>query len=195
MRNPVLAFAAALALGSTPAAAATWKIDRSHSQVGFEVTHLMVSTVRGAFSGFDGTVETDASGKLTKISGTVDVASVDTKDAKRDDHLRGADFFDIAKFAQMSFTSTQVTGDNTKGYTVTGNLTIRGVTKPVTLTVAPIKGPVKDPWGNTKGGTSLRGKINRKDFGVNWNASLDSGGVVVGDEVNLIIELELNQAA
>ena len=195
MRTSLLAFAAALALGSTPAAAATWKIDRSHSQVGFEVTHLMVSTVRGAFAGFDGTVETDAAGKLTKISGTVDVASVDTRDAKRDDHLRNADFFDVAKFAQMSFTSTQVTGDNTKGYTVTGNLTIRGVTKPVTLTVAPIKGPVKDPWGNTKGGTSLRGKINRKDFGVNWNASLDSGGVVVGDEVTLIIELELNQAA
>jgi polyisoprenoid-binding protein YceI len=195
MRTALLAVATLLATASAPAAAATWKVDRSHSQVGFEVTHLMVSTVRGAFSGFDGTVETDASGKLTKIAGTVDVASVDTKDTKRDDHLRGADFFDIAKFAQMSFTSTQVTGDNTNGYTVTGNLTIRGVTKPVTLTVAPIKGPVKDPWGNTKGGTSLRGKINRKDFGVNWNAALDSGGVVVGDEVTLVIELELNQAA
>lgn len=180
---------AAFALPTT-AAADTWKVDGAHTQVGFSVSHMMVSTVRGTFGTFDGTVETDAKGKLTGLQGTVDITSVDTADAKRDEHLRSPDFFDAAQFPKMTFTSKAVkaVGD---AYEVKGDLTIRGVTKPVTLKVEAIRGPITDPWGNVKAGTSATTTINRQDFGVSWNSTLDAGGVVVGDEVKITIDLEV----
>lgn len=179
-----------LALG-LPAAAADYTVDKAHSQVGFSVSHLVVSTVRGQFESFEGTVSTDAKGNLTSFSGTVDIASVNTRDAKRDGHLKSPDFFDAAAHPQMSFASKSVEGDNARGYTVQGDLTIRGVTKPVIFAVEPVKGPVTDPWGNTKAGTVATTTIDRQDFGVSWSQSLDAGGAVVGDDVTIQLDLEL----
>lgn len=177
-----------------PAAAATWQVDPAHSQVGFEVDHMMISTVRGNFGTFTGTAETNASGTLTRLAGSVSIASVDTDDAKRDGHLQSGDFFDAATFPEMTFSSTKITPADSGGYQVTGDLTIRGTTRPVTLAVAPLKGPVQDAWGNTKVGTKATATINRQDFGVTWNKSLDAGGVVVGDDVRITLDLQLAQA-
>jgi len=176
---------------SVPASAADYTVDTGHSQVGFTVSHLVVSTVRGQFSTFEGSVSTNGKGLLTGFSGTVDVGSVDTRDAKRDGHLKSADFFDAATHPKMSFASRSVEGDNTRGYTVKGDLTIRGVTRPVTFAVEPVKGPVTDPWGNVKAGTVATTTINRQDFGVSWSQTLDAGGAVVGDDVTIQLELEL----
>jgi len=187
-----LALAAALFLGlSAPAAAADWTVDTSHSHVGFKVRHMSVSWVRGNFSEFSGTATTDESGQLTAIQGTVGASSVDTKDTKRDEHLRGADFFDVAKHAEMSFESTKVV-KAASGLVVTGKLTIHGVTKVVDLQATEIPPAITDPWGKVKTGTTLTGVINRQDYGITWNKALDTGGLVVGDEVHLTIELELN---
>jgi polyisoprenoid-binding protein YceI len=185
-----------LTLGLTfglPAAADTWQVDPTHSQVGFEVDHMMISTVRGDFGTFSGTAETDQKGKLTALSGSVTVGSVDTDDQKRDSHLQSADFFDAATFPEMTFTSKKVTPQANGGYVVVGDLTIRGVTKSVSLELGPLKGPVKDGWGNTKVGTVAKTTINRQDFGVTWNKSLDAGGVVVGDDVRITLDLQLAQ--
>jgi len=188
-----LALTAALFLGlATPAAAADWTIDASHSHVGFKVRHMSVSWVRGNFSEFSGTATTDEAGKLIAIEGTVGAASVDTKDTKRDEHLRGADFFEVATHADMTFKSTEIKPVD-GGLTVTGDLTIHGVTKKVSLQATEIPPAINDPWGNVKTGTTLSGVINRQDFGISWNKALDTGGLVVGDEVHITIELELNQ--
>ena len=178
---------------STTAAADTWSIDNSHSSVGFSVTHMLISTVEGSFSGFEGTAETNPEGQLTGLQGKVSVVSVDTDSEKRDAHLTQPDFFDAAKFPEMTFQSTSVKADG-KGYAVTGNLTIRDVTKPVTLAFTELKGPVSDPWGNVKVGTTATGRINRQDFGVSWSKSLDTGGAVVSDEVDIELRLELKKA-
>ena len=175
---------------SSTAAADTWTVDASHSQVGFSVTHMLISTVKGSFSGFEGTVETDADGKLRSLSGTVTVGTVDTANEKRDGHLQSAEFFDVASHPDMKFTSTKVEPSGS-GYAMTGDLTIRGVTKPVTFEVGAIKGPVADPWGNVKAGTTATASINRQDFGVSWSKTLDTGGAVVSDEVAIELQLEL----
>lgn len=179
---------------STPALAATYSIDASHSRVGFAVTHMMVSTVRGEFGQVEGTVEYDPKNvAATKVNATVQVASVDTREPKRDDHLRSADFFDAANLPTMTFVSKSVKNVKKDGFDLVGDLTIRGVTKEVTLKVAPFTPEVKDPWGNYKVGTRATGVINRQDFGVKWNNTLDGGGLVVGDEVTIELDVELGR--
>lgn len=177
---------------SSPAAAATWQIDSAHSQIGFKVRHMMVSWVRGEFGEFSGTIEYDpAKPKATSATVTVQLASVDTNEPKRDAHLVSADFFDIAQYPTMTFTSTKVAKADGDELELVGDLTLHGVTKQVVLEIEGLGQPVTDPWGNYRTGATVTGTINRHDFGVSWNDTLDAGGVVVGDEVQLVIEVEL----
>jgi polyisoprenoid-binding protein YceI len=175
-----------------PAAAATYSVDATHSTVSFEVDHMVITTVQGVFEKFEGAAEIDGS-TLKSVEATVDVASVNTRDTKRDDHLRGGDFFDAEGHPQMTFKSKSIKKDG-DGFKMTGELTIRGVTREVTFDVDKIKGPVTDPWGNTKVGTRATATINRQDFGVNYNSTLDSGGLMVGDDVTIVLNVELVQA-
>jgi polyisoprenoid-binding protein YceI len=185
-----LALAAVLGAASLPATAESWSLDASHSTVGFSVRHMMVTNVKGGFGKFAAKVDGSPADPATaKISATIEVASVDTRDAKRDEHLRSADFFDTGKFPEMTFTSTKVEKTSATTAKVTGNLTLRGVTKPVVLDVE-YTSPLKNPWGKTVVGASATGKINRKDFGVNWSKSLDGGGLVVGDDVTIQLDLQ-----
>jgi polyisoprenoid-binding protein YceI len=165
-----------------------WKLDTTHTQVGFSVKHMAISTVRGRFSKFDGTGETDESGKIAKAEFTIDAASIDTNQEQRDSHLKSADFFDVEKFPTLTFESTNVKYDGSD-ITITGNFTMHGVTKPVTLKgeSSPV---VKDPWGMTRTALTLEGKLNRKDWGLNWNQALELGGLMVSEDVKLHLELE-----
>lgn len=174
--------------------AATWAIDPGHSVVEFSVRHLMISTVKGHFGKLEGTIvgnPDDMSGG--SVEATIDANSIDTRDAKRDEHLRSADFFEVEKFPKLTFKSTDVkkTGDNT--YDVTGDLTIRDKTRAVTLKTEFL-GKATDPWGNEKIGFSASTSINRKDFGLAWNAPLEAGGVLVGDEVKITLEIQAAKA-
>lgn len=182
------------ALVAVPAAAETseWSVDAAHTRIGFSVTHMVVSEVDGEFKKATGKVLLDEA-DLTKSSVEleIDAASVDTGNADRDAHLRNGDFFDVEKHPKITFKSTQIKKAG-KAYKVTGNLTIRGVTKPVTLDVE-ITQAVTNPWGKQVRGVKVKGKINRQDFGVAWNKALDKGGLVVGQEVTFNIKLELNK--
>jgi polyisoprenoid-binding protein YceI len=174
----------------------TWTIDSAHAEVGFAVRHLMIATVRGRFGAVSGTVTVDEQDPLnSKVDVTVDVSSVDTRQEMRDNHLRSADFFDVEKYPTMHFVSKRIDGDLDGQFRVTGDLTIRGIAREVTLT-ATLEGRTQDPWGNERAGFSASGKINRHEFGLNWNQALETGGVMVGDEVKLTIDVELvHQAA
>lgn len=182
-KNIIATVLAGLLIGSASASAALYKVDVSHSTVGFKVKHMMISTVTGKFGEFNGMYDLDK-GQFKSFSGTVKTASVDTGIVKRDDHLRSADFFDAPKFGEIKFEMTGATKEK-----MTGNLTIRGVTKKVTLDIE-MGGTVEDPWGNMRSGFVLTGKVNRKDFGLNWNKAIEAGGVVVGDEVKIVVEIE-----
>jgi polyisoprenoid-binding protein YceI len=178
---------------SVPAGAfaSTWTIDGAHADVSFSVRHMMVSNVKGSFTKVEGTVELDDKDVTkSKVSVTIDAKTVDTANAKRDEHLRGADFFDVEKFPTITFESTKVAKAK-GGLKVTGNLTIHGVTKSVVLDVEGPTNAIKDPWGMNRRGLSASTKINRKDFGLTWNNVLEAGGVAVGDEVKISIEAEL----
>lgn len=167
-----------------------WNIDPAHSEIGFAAKHMMISTVRGRFSEISGYIEfEEGAPEDSKIDVEIDVASVDTRQEPRDEHLRSADFFDAENHPVMKFVSTKV--DKVKGneYKVTGDLTIRGTTKPVTLD-ATFEGVHPDPWGGTRAGFTATGKINRHDFGLNWNAAIEAGGVVVGPEIKIQLEVE-----
>ena len=190
-RLAVLALPAAIAL-AVPAKASTWTVDPDHTTVGFSVRHMMVTDQKGAFDTFTGTINLDDK-DITKSTVTVDIdaASINTKSKKRDDHLRSPEFFDVAKFPKVTFASTKVEKAKDGGLLVSGNLTIHGVTKPVTLTVAPLGAELKDPWGNIHSGTTATAKINREDFGLAWNAAIEKGGVVVGKEVTIELQIEL----
>lgn len=183
---------------SLPATAATtvWKIDPQHTAAQFAVKHLMISTVRGEFRVQGGTVRWDDQ-DITKSSVEVTLATstVNTGEAKRDEDLKSERFFDAAKYPVMTFKSRKVEQTGTGKLKVTGDLTIRGVTKEVELDVDGPSAPVKDPWGNTRAALSATAKINRQDFGVKWNATMDGGGVVVGDEVSITIDLEMVKQA
>ena len=172
---------------------AAWVFDESHSTVEFSVRHMMVSNVKGRMGGIKGTVEIDDKDLTkSKVEVTLDAATVNTENKKRDDHLKGPDFFDVQKYPQIKFSSKKVT--KTKdGLNVSGDLSIHGVTKTVDLAMEGPSAAVKDPWGNNKRGFSATTKINRKDFGVLWNKSLDGGGVVVSDDVKITIEAELQE--
>jgi len=192
MKKLVAALAAVLAL---PALAAdTFKIDGSHTQAGFAVKHLLISTVRGEFGKTEGVIVYDeANPSKSSVEATIDAASIDTRDAKRDEHLRNPDFLDTAKHPTVTFTSSKIEKVADGQYKVTGDLTLRGVTKPVVLTVEGSPTPVRDPFGNTKLGGSATTRINRQDFGIAWSKSLDAGGLVVGDTVDITIDLELTK--
>jgi polyisoprenoid-binding protein YceI len=167
-----------------------WAIDPSHSEIQFKVKHLMITTVTGSFKEFNADVELEGDDLTNaQVSFWANTASIFTNDEKRDAHLRSGDFFDSEKFGKLSFKSTKVEGSG-DSWKVTGDLTIKDVTKPVTLNVE-WSGEAKDPWGNTKAGLNLRGKIDRKEFGLTWNAALETGGVLVSDEVRIQAEVQL----
>ena len=174
------------------AAAATWTIDPDHSSIGFKVKHLMVSNVKGTFDKHTGTVDiNDKDISKSRVEVVIDTASINTNVAKRDEHLRSADFFDVTKYPTMTFVSKKVAKAAKGKLKVTGDLTLDGVTKEVVLDVEPLSKESKDPWGNIRRGTSATTKINRKDFGLTWNKALETGGVVVGDEVFITLEIEM----
>ena len=186
------ALPAAIVFAALPAQASSWTLDADHTTVGFSVKHMMVSNQKGAFDSFTGTVEVDDK-DVTKstVNVEIDAASINTKSKKRDDHLRSPEFFDVATFPKLTFKSTKVEKAKDGGLRVTGNLTIHGVTKSTVLTVAPISAELKDPWGNIHAGTTATAVINREEFGLKWNAALESGGVVVGKDVTIELQIEL----
>ncbi|HXS78465.1 MAG TPA: YceI family protein [Terracidiphilus sp.] len=180
---------------SNPAAITTWKLDPAHSHAEFKVKHMMISNVKGTFSGLSGTLTEHATDKtLSTIEASIDVNSISTGDTQRDAHLKSADFFDAAQFPTMTFQSRKVQPNGDGGYNVAGDLTIHGQTRQQTFVVDGPSAPGKDPWGNTRIGLSATTKINRKDFGLSWNAALETGGILVGDDVNLTIEAEFIKA-
>lgn len=190
-----LAVIATLAAGFTlPASAGTttYQIDPRHSSADFGVTHLMISTVRGEFHGVTGTVVVD-DGNLanSSVNVTIDATTVDTREPDRDKHLKSDAFFDVAKYPTITFKSTKVEKNADGSLRVTGDLTIRGVTRTATLTASAPKPAIKDPWGLQRTAASASAKINRQDFGVSWNQKLDGGGVVVGDDVNITLDVEM----
>jgi polyisoprenoid-binding protein YceI len=185
---------AAVALCSLPllGGTITYRIDPKHSDAQFAVTHLMISTVRGEFHGINGTVVyDDADPSKSSVEATIDATSVDTREPDRDKHLKSADFFDVADHPTMTFKSTKVETDGSSKLKVTGELTIRGVTKTTVLEMSVPKPAIKDPWGMERTGLSGTTNINRQDFGVAWNKKLDTGGVVVGDEVAITLDVEM----
>ena len=166
----------------------TYAIDASHSNVEFAVKHMMITTVKGRFGDVKGTVTLPESGQPV-VDVTIGAGSIDTRVEARDTHLKSADFFDVEKYPELRFVSTKVQRTD-DGYKLTGDLTIRGVTKPVTLTVTE-EGTGVDPWGNQKAAYSATGKFSRSEFGLNWNAALETGGVLVSDEVKIAIDAQL----
>ncbi len=177
---------------NTMEAKTKWAIDPSHSEIAFKVKHLMISNVKGVFKTFGGSIYTTGAGFMTsEIDFSMTPASVNTGDEKRDEHLRSVDFFDVEKHKTITFI-----GDSYKksasdtGYELYGNLTIKGISKKIKLDVE-FGGVMKDPWGNEKAGYTLTGKINRKDWGLNWNTTLEAGGVLVSDEIRISCEVEL----
>ncbi|MDX2171490.1 MAG: YceI family protein [Bacteroidota bacterium] len=197
MKKLVLSAASAFLMLSATAQTA-WKLDASHSKLGFSVTHMMVSETEGKFKVYEGSVDSKSETDFTdaKIDFSADVNSINTEDEKRDGHLKSPDFFDAAKFPKITFKSTSMKPNPKIGktaYILTGDLTMHGVTKKVTLNVAGAPKVVKDPYGNIKYGFKVLGTINRKDFGLAWNAALEAGGVAVSEQVELNINIELNK--
>jgi polyisoprenoid-binding protein YceI len=167
----------------------TWTVDASHSELGFVARHLMVTKVRGQFKEFEGTVKVGDSLTDSQVSAVAQLASVDTGSADRDAHLKSADFFDVENNPTMSFTSTEVTADSLKG-----DLTIKGVTKPVVFDLE-FGGIATDPWGNQKAGFEASAEINRKDWGLEWNVALEGGGVLVSEKIKINLDIQLLKAA
>ncbi len=182
----IIAISMALPLS---AQAAVYDIDPAHSDFGFSVKHMVIAKVKGTFQEIKGTLEFDDNNKLTVARAVISAESIYTKIEKRDNHLRSPDFFDVVKFPEITFTSTSIDHSASGNLTITGNITIRDVTKEITL-AAETLGPIKDPWGNTRMGINASGTLNRKDFGLTWNKVLESGGLVVGDTIELSIEGE-----
>lgn len=181
-----------LAVGVT---AAEWNVDVTHSSVGFSVSHLVISKVRGEFKEFEGTINFD--GK--EIAGgsvifTIQMQSVDTEDEKRDNHLRSEDFFDVAKYETMSFKSTSVVPGEEGSFKLVGDFTMHGVTKEATFD-CKFNGSITDPWGGTRAGFSAKGTINRQDFGITWSENLDAGGLIVGNDIEITLDMEVVQKA
>ena len=167
-----------------------WLLDPAHSELSFKIRHMMIANVLGVFKSFKASIEAEGEEfKQAKISASVDVNSIFTNNADRDTHLKSADFFDAASFPQMVFEALQFEQKSSGNYTLAGNLTIKNITKSITLDVE-CGGILKDPYGNIKAGFSFTGKLNRKDWGLNWNATLEAGGVLVSDEVRLIGNLQ-----
>jgi polyisoprenoid-binding protein YceI len=188
-RIPALLLAAAAA-GTASAATTTWKIDPNHSAAHFTVRHMMVSNVRGEFSGLQGTVTfDDQNPSHSAVEATIDAASVNTRVAARDNDLKSPNFLDVAKYPTISFKSTKVTAAGPDKFILTGDLTMHGVTRPVTLEVDATPA-VKDPMGNERRGAEATTSLNRKDFGLSWSHLLEGGGAVVGDEIKITLDIE-----
>lgn len=189
LRSTMVMAALALALA---AQAATWTIDMPHSMVTFSVKHMMISTVRGNFDTFGGTVNFDESNPSTfTVEATADAASVDTRVEKRDAHLKSDDFFAAEKYPKLAFKSKHVEKLGDGHYAMTGDLTIRDVTKEVTFDVTGFSGVTKDPWGGTRTSATATTTINREDFGLRWNQALEGGGVLVSKDVQITLDVEL----
>jgi len=173
-----------------------WQIDPAHSAAHFSVRHLMISNVRGEFTKISGSAVIDpADLAKSSVEATIEAASLNTREPQRDEHLRSADFFDVAKFPTLTFRSTRIESLGQEYFKLTGDLTIHGVTKEVSFEVEGPTPSVKDPWGNVRAGIMGTVKINRKDFGLVWNTLTETGGLVVGEEVKITIEAELIQQA
>ncbi len=180
---------------TTSPATTTWKIDPAHSAAEFKVKHMMISNVKGKFGNISGLLTLDEGDPAqSSVEATIPIASVNTGDDQRDAHLKSGDFFDAEKFPEMSFKSTQVKSTEPGEMAVTGDLTLHGVTKPVTFAVEGPSEPAKDPWGNMRVGLSATAKISRKDFGLTWNAALETGGVLVGDDVAITLDVQFIKA-
>lgn len=169
----------------------TWNIDPVHTMAEFKVRHMMITNVKGHFTGVTGVLTLDEQ-DITKshVETTIDAATINTREADRDTHLKSADFLDVEKFPRLTFTSTRVTRSGEGELLVEGDLTIHGVTRRVEFTVEGPTPPGKDPWGNTRIGWTATTKINRKDFGLTWNTALETGGILVGDEVTITFDVE-----
>jgi polyisoprenoid-binding protein YceI len=174
-----------------PTTPATWNIDPVHSVAEFKVRHMMISNVKGQFTAVTGVItldETDVT--KSRVEASIEAASVNTRDAQRDAHLKSADFFDVEKFPTLSFKSTRITRTGGGELAVTGELTIHGVTREVVFAVEGPTPPAKDPWGNLRVGMSATTKISRKDYGLTWNAGLETGGMLVGDDVTITLDVQ-----
>ncbi|MGH9412481.1 MAG: YceI family protein [Terriglobales bacterium] len=174
----------------------TWNIDPAHSAAEFKVRHMMISNVKGRFSGVSGALQlNEADLTDSTVTASIEAGSIDTREPQRDAHLKSADFFDVENFPTLSFTSTGIARDEDGEITVAGDLTMHGVTRSVMFAVESFSKPSRDPWGNLRIGLSAATKINRKDFGMTFNAALETGGVLVGDEVTITLEVEFIGAA
>jgi len=174
---------------ATQQQASVYSLDRAHTTIEFVVRHLMITKVRGRFTNFDGRIEVAPGSDLPQaIAAQIEAASLDTREEQRDAHLRSADFFDVENYPELTFESTRIQGTPDE-FTIHGNLTIHGVTREVALT-ASFEGRTSDPWGGTRVGYAAHTTVNRKDFGLTWNAALETGGVVVGDEVRIELNVE-----
>ncbi|MBN6886836.1 polyisoprenoid-binding protein YceI [Cytobacillus horneckiae] len=171
-----------------------WMLDPAHSSVDFSVKHMMIANVKGTFNQFDATIEADPDDLTSaSIELNIDLASVDTRNEDRDNHLRSADFFNVEKNPKMTFTTTNIERKGEGEYNVTGNLTIAGVTKSETISVT-YEGSGVDPWGNVKVGFTADGSLNRSDYGLTWNSALETGGVLVGDKIKISLDLQASKA-
>lgn len=173
----------------------TWNIDPVHSNALFKVKHMMISNVRGEFTAIKGSLLFDPEDvENSRVEAEIDAASINTKDPQRDAHLKSPDFFDVEKFSTLSFRSSKVSKSGNGELAVAGELTIHGVTRDVVFSVEGLSAPAKDPWGNTRIGLSATTRINRKDFGLTWNAALETGGILVGDEVAITLDVQFIKA-
>lgn len=172
--------------------AVNYQIDTAHSAAQFKVRHMMIAHVKGEFTKVTGTVVYDeADPSASKIEASIDASTISTRDAQRDGHLKSADFLDVEKFPEITFKSNKVTSTGGGTFDMSGDLTIHGVSQPVTLKVEEFTAEVKDPWGNMRRGSSADTRINRKDFGLAWNAALEAGGFLIGDTLDIHIDIEL----
>src|SRR5579863_4266258 len=184
-----------LAAPETTTPTSTWNIDPVHSVVEFKVKHMMISNVKGQFAGIKGALTyNEQSVTDSRVEVTIDASSISTQEPQRDAHLKSADFFDVEKFPTLSFKSTRVSRAGDNELKVAGDLTMHGVTRPVVLTVEGPTPPAKDPWGNSRIAVSATTKINRKDFGLTYNAALETGGILVGEEVTITLEVQFVKA-
>jgi polyisoprenoid-binding protein YceI len=178
-----------------PGTVTTWKLDPAHSVAEFKVKHMMISNVKGTFSGLSGVLQLDEFNRMdSTVEASIDVATLKTGDDQRDGHLKSADFFEAEKFPVITFKSSSIVSAGGANYDVTGDLTLHGITKSVTLAVEDVSTPAKDPWGNQRIGLSASTKINRKDFGLTWNSPLETGGVLVGETVAITLEVQFIKA-
>jgi polyisoprenoid-binding protein YceI len=176
---------------ATPAAVTTWKIDPAHSAAEFKIKHMMISNVKGKLCGISGSLTLDETDPVfSNVEATIPVATLNTGDAQRDAHLKSPDFFDADKFPSLTFKSTEVKRSGPGEYTVVGQLTMHGVTRTVSFAVEDFSEPNKDPWGNLRIGLSATAKVNRKDYGLTWNSALETGGVLVGEDVHISLDVQ-----